>query len=126
MHISVATLCSLSLQVESGVGVANPSTTSVKTFSPVVWFPTCELLSHSDPLSPKGKFIADASGYLVEAPVKGSMVVVESCRLGSNGVGICVLELPFPIATTTTISGAVVPFYTFVTTPHSSASRSTA
>lgn len=82
--------------------------------------------SHSDPRCPVGNFIADASGYVVEAPFEGSMAVVESCTFGSNGVGTCVAVLPAPFATTSTYSGSIVPFYTLVTTPHNSASRPSA
>ncbi|KAJ7110881.1 hypothetical protein C8R44DRAFT_883348 [Mycena epipterygia] len=97
----------IEIAVESGLGLANPSATSVlTTFSPVTLV---------------ANFIADASGYVVETPVGDKRAVTESCRF-SNGVGTCVLDLP---ATTTTFSGTVVPLVATpaatTSTPHNSA-----
>ncbi|KAJ7110880.1 hypothetical protein C8R44DRAFT_742657 [Mycena epipterygia] len=91
--------------VESALGEGNPTMTSLTPFR--------------TPVKATGNFIADASGYIIEVPFEGSMIVAASCRFGSDGSGTCVAELLAPLATTTTYSGPVVPFYTLITTPHS-------
>ncbi|KAF8128485.1 hypothetical protein K438DRAFT_2000260 [Mycena galopus ATCC 62051] len=117
------------LSIESIVPVgtnADGATTYVEVIvitSNLAIFPSQTLTVITEPTTITETFVEDASGRTGGVPLlPGTSKLPESCGFGTDGRGTCVISLGIANATAT-ISGDVVPIYTFTEPPSSTASQ---